>query len=81
MAKAWSKKLQCPLDEDADYDNTFVRPLQGPIPSSRSLRQPVVQSGSDPNASRQEDMDMARLCRVLGHCRLVICLQYNDHLA
>lgn len=25
MAKSWSEKLQCSVDEDADYGNTYVR--------------------------------------------------------
>ena len=28
MAKKWSEKLQCPVDEDADYGNTYVRSFE-----------------------------------------------------
>lgn len=32
MAKTWSEKLQCPVDEDADYGNTYVRTIAGTCP-------------------------------------------------
>lgn len=25
VGKSWSEKLECPIDEDAEYDNTYVR--------------------------------------------------------
>lgn len=71
---SWSEKLQCHVDEDADYGNTYVRSLHSSHDWNSPLQNPksVVQSRLDPFARGQTYLDMARLHRILDNCRSVI---------
>ena len=65
----WAQKLECPVDDNANYENTYV--CMAALGGEHHANRPgvVVQSGPDPYSQGQETVDMARLRGVLDHHR------------
>lgn len=67
-ATYWAYKFECPVDENANYENTYVNSLYSWV-GCRCYFLAVVQSRLDSHSRRSKDLDMAGLCWILDHRR------------
>ena len=65
----WATKLECPVDDNANYENTYVRIVRVLVAAElkTDMTVAVVQQGLDPDSRGPENLELAGFWGILDH--------------